>query len=334
MYSKVENYIFFALKEYRQINLPGFGVLEIQSKKAEVHPVHHAYEAPAEFIQFSPNASHGKDLAKYLSKDADLDLNTAEKIISDFFLEFSKKLSTLNKAEIKGVGVFFEKGKTIHFQAEANTELIPHSYGLFNFKAGTPKKETIVTAPKIEKKKKRKVPAIIFILVFLGAAITSAFFVFPKKSNEIWNKAIAVFNKEETQNQVADQENSDSTITETSKVIVSDTIATDTIKIDSSEIEVIQKNNTQITENNNAPSGTRYFVVANSFSMKEFADDYVNKLKNKNYPARIIGVNSSGLNIVSYNEGFATKEQARQYMQEIQIKEGRNDLWIHCQNCN
>ncbi|PLW94185.1 MAG: hypothetical protein C0592_03680 [Marinilabiliales bacterium] len=340
MYAKVEQYIFFALKKYRQINLPGYGVLEIIKKEAQSHPVHHEYEAPGEHIQFSPNAAHGKDLADCLAKDADLTSDKANDIINSFFKEFTAKLETTNKAELKGIGVFFEKGKILHFQAEADVQLTPESYGLFGFKAMAPKKQKTVTPKKPKEKKKRKVPAFIYVLLFLGVAITAAFFVFPEESNEVWQKAISIFDKSDEQDIANNNNSTDSSETDTVAVINTDTLDVDTLETDTVETNITEANHSETNSGNNnnntysSRAGT-FHVIANCFSMKELADNYVANLKSQGFSqANILGVNSSGLHVVSFNTGFATKDEARKYMREVQSKTGRTDLWVHCHNCN
>lgn len=329
MYSKLEQYIFFALKKHRQIHLPGYGVLEIVKKDAESHPVHHEYEAPAEFIQFSENAAHGKNLAEILAADASLEKSMAEKIINDFFETFSQKLNSENKAELEGIGAFFLKGKTLEFRAEANAELLQVYYGLFNFKAGTPKKAKQDHIPVAKKKKKRKIPAIVFIILFFGAAITAAFFIFPEQSNEIWNKAISVFDKND-KNRTSIENNTDSIPNDTVAIANIDSSETDSVDIDI--IQDTDENSGSNIENNTVSTGPKYYVVAGCFQMKELADNLVNKLKNQNYPALIIGTTPEGLHIVSFNKGYSSKDEALQMLNKIQSRDGRNDLWIHYGN--
>lgn len=334
MYSKLEQYIFFALKKHRQIHLPGYGVLEIVTKDAESHPVHHEYEAPAEFIQFSENAAHGKNLAEILATDASLKKSMAEKIINDFFETFSQKLNSENKAELEGIGAFYLKGKTLEFRAEPNAELLQVYYGLFNFKAGTPKKAKQDHIPVAKKKKKRKIPAIVFIILFFGAAITAAFFIFPEQSNEIWNKAISVFDKND-ENRTPIENNTNSTPNDTVAIANIDSTMADSSNADTADIDITQnanENSGSNIENNTVSSGPKYYVVAGCFQMKELADNLVSKLKNQNYPALIIGTTPEGLHIVSFNKGYSSKDEALQMLNQIQSRDGRNDLWIHYGN--
>ena len=75
-----------------------------------------------------------------------------------------------------------------------------------------------------------------------------------------------------------------------------------------------------------ANSDNKYFIVSGAFSSKTNADNKVETLKADGYNAVIAGQNSNGLYIVAY-EGFPDMESAKAKLSEI--RETNPQAWIY-----
>lgn len=331
MFSTEEKYIVFALKKYKRINLSGIGMLELLDKKVEAHPISHEFKPPTIQIVFSHGIFNGKNIEETLSKDASIDILKAKEVINKYFAYFLETLASKKKYSLSGIGNFvYDSQKSIVFKAEPSPAFTKEHYGLFELAAGIPKKEKTPTPITSKKKKKRKIKAFPIIILLIAAIIVAGIFVFPKQSQDLWNKTISIFDKNDNNSESTRQEDTDNINDSTANQQNEDSINKDNnIDIDTTIIQENEIITDSIIPEQEINSGPKYYIVSACFISKELANRHVNKLKAGSYPTCICKTRSDGSTIVAFDKGYSNKEDALKHLNTIQIKENRNDLWLY-----
>tara|TARA_B100000575_G_scaffold24772_1_gene16800 strand:+ start:2095 stop:2991 length:897 start_codon:yes stop_codon:yes gene_type:complete len=280
--------------------LPGFGAFILKNKSAYIKG--NEFFPPSKFVSFNKmlNESDGL-LFKYISKKRRISFNNSAKLVSNEVSLLKKKLSTDLIFEIKDLGIFEFKDKTLIFNPNYSVNFNNNSFGFKPF----------IRKPLDESIKKISVKENNFNInqFFRYAAVTlsliaMSFFAYYNYNNYISNERIK--NLAITQNQIL-------------KNVQAATFnlgELPSINIKVNSPEVINKK--------------KYFsVIAGSFRSKNNAQKHLNELIKMGFEASYTSLNPKGLYRVAYAR-LNTRKDA--YALISKIKQQGQDAWLLIEN--
>jgi len=156
-----------------------------------------------------------------------------------------------------------------------------------------------------EKKKRSKLPWLILLLLLIGLGVTGFFFkdqlmaYFDKGED----KTVVDSTLAQTQNEASDHTTDEMDSTAVTDATLDETMAEEVIE--EPVEEVVDEKPVTVVQNDN---GGSYHLIGNSFGEEANAANYAQKMKDKGYPAKVLG-RYDGLYLVSI-KSFNSKEAA------------------------
>lgn len=167
------------------------------------------------------------------------------------------------------------------------------------------------------KKKKKRTVLWIIIIIILGGGATAGYF-YKDEINNFLHQGVGEHDSDSTQHNTVHKDSlkqdalvdenlqeQDSTLVENLEEpieVIEEPVKEDVVK----EKPVV---------NHNTGSSGSYHIIGNAFSSETNAENYVNKMKEKGYPAQNIGKHN-GLYLVSL-KSFSTKEEAKSNLSSV-----------------
>ncbi|OPZ97821.1 MAG: Sporulation related domain protein [Bacteroidetes bacterium ADurb.Bin408] len=353
----IEKDLIYLLTIQDKVVLAGFGYFSTEQVSAEIHPVHHTFEAPSKKVTFtSDETNFDNTLVNYLSTTYNTPKAETINIVNNYISEVRTNIEKFGRFIFEGFGVLTKnEDGGYNFELNNDINLSVEAFGMENFTSPAIKREKVEPTQQAPKKRKSKAWLVILIIfVILTGAAVASWFVFPdyvKKGmyyaeNQYYSIKDKIFSKDKkTDSKIDAKDDKKSEKKKSSKKDVKNilegafnevvdtlnkALKKDTLKVNIEEKPV--KNNPPVTPNTNnqAPIGSKmYYIVAGSFKSMENGQRYVDELKTKGYPNALMLDNpQNGFYTVAYC-AYADKQTADQELKRINDKEQKGS-WIIC----
>lgn len=325
-------YISELLYRYECVILPGFGAFLTRRQPAIIQEGTNTFYPPQKLISFNSQLQNNDGLlANYISSAQNISYTDAVAKIQRYVLSLKEKIAQGQRVELDKIGSFFTSVEnTLQFEPLQEVNYLTEAFGLHSFASPLIKREVEITrevykqevealeevAPLTftpEKRSERpylQYAAIAAIVLGIGG-----FFGLKKVSdtnvsynNQEWQKA-----NQEIENKIQE-----------ATFEISNPLPAINLNIIKAEESVSSIPTVSETESEN------FYVVAGAFRIASNAENKVQKLKNKGFNARIIGVNKYGLHQVAY-ESFASRSEAVEALRSIK-KQQNPKAWLLIQD--
>ncbi|MHB1105621.1 MAG: HU domain-containing protein [Lutibacter sp.] len=297
------NYISDLLYRYECVIVPNFGGFVTNEISAKVNHFTHTFYPPSKQLTFNSHLQNNDGLlVNYVAAAKNISYSEALKVIEKEVVEW-KLLMNVEVLELENIGSFkLNKERKLIFEPSNSLNYLSSSFGLGSYVS--PAIKRVVYKEKIKQlepfsteETKRKTP--IFIKYAATAAILFAL------GTVGWNE----YQKKEYNSLVAQAEQQqkkvEKTIQEATFVIAN-------------PLPAITLNVIKETYN--------YHIIAGAFRTPENAEKKLQQLLEKEYNAKILGVNKWNLTQVAF-ESFTSEEEAINKMRIIHKTESQ-DAWL------
>jgi hypothetical protein len=343
---RISDYFYSFIIQHQELRIHGFGRFEVEPKEAYVHPIDHEISPAgvklsflldkdvkdAGFIKYCSNLLHKpeKEIAESLKKERD---------------SWVKSLREGKAVPFKFLGQLkLNKGGTVVFVQQEFLSLDKRFFGMKSFHLEPQqeaKKSTLTQTEKVvPSKPKRKwgwwIAAASLVLI-LGAS----YWFYGDILLDSLQKPMA----ENTIDAVEPPEKNDASehleargakeVQDTLSTAKEDTLqaiveqAQDSVVMDNPVPDNEPKAEEKPVETKPIPTPSeakKYLVIAGCFQSEDKANDYLNRIREKGYPASIEGKTQGGLIRVCY-ASYSTWREAAKASREINQKEGGSS-WV------
>ncbi|PKP04225.1 MAG: hypothetical protein CVU11_05625 [Bacteroidetes bacterium HGW-Bacteroidetes-6] len=302
------------LFKHKSISLSAIGVFSVEILPAAVERMGRDFSPPQYRIAFNRPDRSENQLHLIIASEYGFTHEEALRL-SDGFVE--SILVGLNEGETYLFNGFGTLRKTdtgnILFEAFDSGAL---AFGLPEFSTDMISRQQAEIQIERPARKKRRVPVLLVLLLFLITAGATAWFVFPEQVRPLWGKVILLFDStSESKNAEVSTDTLKNTV-DSNSVVVIDTMIADTTDVDTSK------------SNGIAVANASFFVIGGSFVTQSEADEFCNKLKQRGFPAEIVQSPAEGRIRVAY-KSFTAKPDALDYLNRIRVSENKPDIWLY-----
>lgn len=312
----IQLYIKELLFDNNCVIIPSFGGFVTSYKPSEVHPIKHQFAPPSKHIAFNEkvNVNDGL-LISYIANKANLSLQEATKIVSDFVNEIKSKLQNNEPYLFEGVGGISKNIEgNLQFKSQVDNNYLDDSFGLPVFFAEPivrdnqniklknkfkDRKAMSTEEVKKEEKTKKKGGATIWVLSIIAILLSfSAVYLYNTQNNVLSSILPASWFKS-----LPNNVSTEDTLSLEDEVAISDSVfleeeetyadantfedetdyTTDTYENESNEVENTSSGVTFL----NDLTG-RYYVITGAFGDQNNAENLRDELIAKGYDAKVL----------------------------------------------
>lgn len=363
---KFEPFIIEKLYEGEDIHLEDLGKFQPVNKQTTIHPGSHEFDPAGRTVAFEFNPEEkDKGFAEFIASQTDQSKEEILADIKKWVANVKEHLSNGKKVQLKNIGllVFDFQGNVI-LEVDESMNFSKKSYGLPRFqqevisgkatkgtqdknkqptnketqvkkkKQNTPKKETS-RKRKTGKKKTWVIPAI--LIIFIAAAawyVQSEWMVISSSKlpgeKELENAPEKTTVTKEKKNSETKQESDSGEVKNQIKAPEESSEMTN--KTDEQKPDKAQGKPTDTRETDKSDKKTTkaqtgdYLIIAGCFQSYENAEELVEDLKQKGYPASVQGKTPQGLHRVAYDY-YTDKQKATAKLKELTQK-GEEGIWL------
>jgi len=342
---KVDKYISDLLYEHDCVIVPQLGGFVANYAPAQIHPTQHTFTPPSKKIVFNTNLKNNDGLlANHIVQEEKIVYPEALKYINHFVHETETQLNSGKKVKISDIGkLFLDVEKNIQFEPNANTNHLLDSFGLTQFQSPAIKRDTITK--RIEKEfidrkpipaQKQKINVKRYVALALALPLIFGLIWIPLKTDWLNNVQIANLNpfaSKEAGKYVPQKKSSELVLNAedfkvTPLVDDSDTTKYKTVTLNENStipvtieafpsfIEPVKADCLAVAVKTVVENPGGFHIVAGCFIMQSNAVNFVEKLKQQNFNASIIGKNNRQMYVVSCGD-FTTRASAEKELQKL-----------------
>ncbi|MCD4679984.1 MAG: SPOR domain-containing protein [Bacteroidales bacterium] len=322
-----------------RVVVPGLGVFSTKYIPAKIHTAKQTFEPPSKELLFTSAIKDDNGiLIRHISEMEGIKEEIAKEELEKYVKQYNTQLSEGKKLKFIKLGTLSKKPDgTYLFEADRTINYLNDAFGMEEIsvpetiKTEVKKKEPHqrkITKP-AKKKKTKKQPWIIYVLISLAAIIILGVFNFDLISSK-WDE---VFRSSKTITEIPDQ-STETKITGNEELVIDTLPAKDSIIVhddveDTLETKIIEdaENKKEIPEQENPEVvSKRFYIVAGSFKSVKNAEKMLKKLISKGYNSEIFGTTTKGLQMVSY-ESYKKRKDAGIALKKI-LREENASAWI------
>jgi len=313
---QIEEYISELLFEHNCVIVPDFGGFIGNYSPSRIDPVKHLFEPPHKKVLFNKGLTQNDGLlAHHISKREKVSYAEALEHITKAVKHYQTELKQNKRIALDFIGVLYtdEQGNLL-FQQDEKVNYLPEAFGLSAFyqlpvvKEGEQQEEgKVVQLHPAQRNLYRNIAA----AAAIGAVVASTFWISLNQSKlGIDYSSLNIFAKKEAKQYSSVPRE-----------------ALPTAKYTQDSIAIANIPTTKSVVIDNTPIATGNFqIVAGCFKIQGNAQAMINRMKQHNINAAIIGTSTQGLYMVGYGK-FNTKEEA-----ELSVNEFRKtfvaDAWV------
>lgn len=336
---KVDKHISDLLYDHDCVIVPQLGGFVANYASAKIHPTQHTFTPPSKNIVFNTNLKNNDGLlANHIAQFNNTSYPEALKYIHHFVDETTTQLKEGKKVKISDVGkLFLDVERNIQFEPDTNSNHLLDAFGLAQFQSPAINRGSI--GKRIEKEfidrqpipvGKKKINIKRYVALAIAMPMIFAMVWIPLKTDLLKNINYSNLNpfasKEKSKYtpteplstvelKAADFEEApliDNTDTAKYKSVqlTENSTTSVTIKAFSDLVEPVKADSTNVSLNTTvADASTGFHIVAGCFLVQENAVNFVEKLKQQNLNAAIIGKNDKDMYVVSCGD-YTTRDVA------------------------
>jgi len=328
------------LHQYECVIVPGLGGFLTNYAPARIHPAHHVFVPPSKCIVFNASLSHNDGiLANHLSAAKNISYRESLEHISHWLSKHKSRLKKGNHWTLENIGILsLDREGNMQFEPANNVNYLMESYGLSSF-VSPPVKRPEVAHAVASVKQGNKLHSLNRGLKWAAIALPLVGFAFwgsfhTKDIDRIYTSYANLMPWENSGSNIRPAVNTINSagmlFTEYQTIyasVIADRTGMNTVrKIEItapvSEAEVSDKQAKEASVDLGPNLSVRYFIVGGAFKLIENAGKYVDRLKEKGYPATIVFKNRRELYVVGI-KGFADKETAKAQLASIRSTENQ-----------
>lgn len=301
---QIEQYIQELLYRYECIIIPGFGALLSHKEPSSINQ-DNLFVPPRKVIFFNRQLQANDGLlANYIATSEQCHYEIALQKLRNIASQWTQQLFENKQLTLKGIGVFsLSNEQKITFEPQQQQNYLSSSFGLVPIQVEKIIREKTIAKVPIENPSKppKTIPILRYAAVGLIAITLGGLTGLKIYNNQIEDYNFAEKQKADTSLQKQIQE---------ATFVINNPLPVLTLTV---------------------PKKTgNYHIVAGAFKQEGNAFKKVDLLKQKGYPARLIGTNKYGLHQVVYNS-FSNKEEALKFLFDIK-KQENIDAWLLVEN--
>jgi len=313
---QIEEYISELLFEHNCVIVPDFGGFIGNYSPSRIDPVKHLFEPPHKKVLFNKGLTQNDGLlAHHISNREKVSYAEALDHIAKAVKHYQAEIKQNKRIALDFIGVLYtdEQGSLL-FQQDEKVNYLPEAFGLSAFyqlpviKDAQQEEGKVVQLHPTQRIRYRNIAA----AVTIGAVLASTFWITLNQSKLGINySSLNIFGKKEVKQYSS---------------VERETLPTASYAKDSIAIANILAAKPVVTDNTTPIATGNYQIVAGCFRVQGNAQTMINRMKQHNINAAIIGTSAQGLYMVGYGK-FNTKEEA-----ELSVSEFRKtfvaDAWV------
>ncbi len=314
----VEHYLGQLLYRYNCVVVPGFGAFLAQKRSAMLDEASNTFYPPSKTIAFNGQliANDGL-LVSYMADSEKTDYDTMLQGVEETANNWKAQMRSGERLLFSDIGeLWFNNEGNIQFQPSKQHNFLPSSFGLAPVKTAPVVREVLKTqvnaleeqTPILITPEKREAysfrPYLKYAAIFL-LAVSTGFTGYRAYQNSLETQQLAY---EEAQQQVSKK--------------IQEATFFDAVPM---ELPAVSLN---VFEKPALPGNTQktHHIIAGAFRFQKNADKKIRQLKQNGFNASYLGVNESGLHMVSY-DSFTDTDKALSMLRVIKATQS-SDAWL------
>ncbi len=314
----VEHYLNELLYRYNCVVIPGFGAFLTQKKSATLHKASHTLYPPTKILSFNSQlTSNDGLLVSYMADAEKTDYESMLQKVSETVSVWRKRLQSGEQLVLPNIGdLRMNKEGKVQFQPSEQVNYLTSSFGLASFKSAPVTREILkeevvameeqvpflVTPEKRENTSFR--PYLKYAAIFL-LALSTGFTGYRAYQNNLENRQLA---QEEAQEQVSKQ--------------IQEATFFDTTPMELPPLTLKTIKKARAFDS----SKKVHHIIAGAFRFQKNADKKIRQLTRIGFNASYLGINESGLHIVSY-DSYTDADEALTALRNIKATQSP-DAWL------